>query len=81
MEGIENLYVGIDLGDQHTMVSFAYQKNSEPETVSPMAGSEIFQIPTAVAFRTGDHTFVYGEEARRIAKAGLGNCEGALRGH
>lgn len=78
MEGIENLYVGIDLGDQHTMVSFAYQKNSEPETVSPMAGSEIFQIPTAVAFRTGDHTFVYGEEARRIAKAGLGNCEGAL---
>lgn len=69
------IYIGIDLGDECSMVSFAYQQGSEPETVSPMAGSEIFAIPTAMAYRSNDGVFVYGEEARRIEKAGLGRCE------
>lgn len=65
--------IGIDLADHVAMVSFSYA-GSEPETVSPMAGSEIFAIPLAVCLKK-DGGWAYGEEARRVAKAGLGQCE------
>lgn len=65
--------IGIDLDNHVAMVSFSYA-GSEPETVSPMAGSEIFAIPLAVCLKK-DGGWAYGEEARRVAKAGLGQCE------
>ncbi len=66
----KKLYVGIDLDGDAAMVSFSYG-NEEPQTVSPLAGSEIFSIPMAVALRK-DGSWAYGEEARRIAQAGVG---------
>lgn len=65
--------IGIDFDNHVAMVSFSYA-GSEPETVSPMAGSEIFAIPLAVCLKK-DGGWAYGEEARRVAKAGLGQCE------
>lgn len=70
----KKIYVGIDLDDDVAMVSYAYGKG-EPETVSPLAGSEIFSIPTAVCLKRDGNGWAFGEEARRIAKAGLGHCE------
>ena len=69
----KKIYVGIDLDTDAAMVSYSYG-NGEPETVSPMAGSEIFSIPLAVALKK-DGSWAYGEEARRVGKAGLGRCE------
>ena len=73
----KKIYVGIDLDGDVAMVSFSYE-NGEPETVSPFTGSEIFSIPMAVCLKRDEGGWAYGEEARRIAKAGLGHCEERL---
>lgn len=73
----KKIYVGIDLDGDMVMVSYSYG-SGEPETVSPLAGSEIFSIPTAVCLKRDGNGWAYGEEARRIAKAGLGHCEERL---
>lgn len=65
--------IGIDLDGDVAMVSFSYG-GGEPETVSPLAGSEIFAIPLAICLRKNGG-WAYGEEARRVAKSGLGQCE------
>lgn len=72
----KKIYVGIDLDGNAAMVSYSYG-NGEPETVSPLAGSEIFAIPLSICLRK-DGGFAYGEEARRVGKAGLGQCEDHL---
>ncbi|MCI7131878.1 MAG: DUF5716 family protein [Lachnospiraceae bacterium] len=69
----KKIYIGIDLDADVSMVSFAYE-GCEPETVSPMAGSEIFAIPLAICLKKNGG-WAYGEEARRVAKSGLGQCE------
>lgn len=73
----KKIYVGIDLDGDWAMVSYSYG-DSEPETVSPLAGSEIFLIPIAVCLKKDGKGWAYGEEARRLAKAGLGHCEDHL---
>ncbi|MBO5246867.1 MAG: hypothetical protein J6B28_06360 [Eubacterium sp.] len=87
----KKIYIGIDLDTDAVMVSYAYGtaignrgQIREPETVSPLAGSEIFAIPLAICLKN-DGGWAYGEEARRVAKAGLGVTqerllERALRG-
>lgn len=69
----KKIYVGIDLDGDAAMVSFSYG-GQEPETVSPLAGSEIFAIPLAICLKKNGG-WAYGEEARRTAKSGLGQCE------
>ena len=44
-------YVGIDLNDSYAMVSFYQPNMKEPETVSTIAGSENYHIPTILARR------------------------------
>lgn len=68
--------IGIDLDGDVAMVSFSCG-GSEPETVSPLAGSEIFAIPLAICLKKNGG-WAYGEEARRVAKSGLGQCEDHL---
>lgn len=82
-DSAKKIYIGIDLDGDIAMVSYSYG-GGEPQTVSPLAGSEIFAIPLAIA-KKKDEGWAYGEEARRVAKAGLGYCqeqllERALRG-
>lgn len=68
--------IGIDLDGEAAMVSVSYE-GGEPETVSPQAGSEIFAIPLAICLKKNGG-WAYGEEARRVAKSGLGQCEERL---
>lgn len=71
----QQLYIGIDLNDSYAMVSFATTSHLEPETVSSVAGSEIFQIPLAVCMASASGQWVYGDEAVRFEKADMGKCE------
>lgn len=74
-ENEQQLYIGIDLNDSYAMVSFATTMHREPETVSSVAGSEMFQIPLAVCMASSSGQWVYGDEAIRFEKADLGRCE------
>lgn len=47
----EGLYLGIDINDRYTMLSFYQRHMDEPETVSTVMGSENYQIPTYLAKR------------------------------
>ena len=38
-------YLGIDLDDENAVVSYYELNMKEPETLSMVAGSEVFQIP------------------------------------
>ncbi len=61
---------GIDISDAVTMLSCYTPGDREPQTVSTITGSQIFQIPTAFAKLKGMNHWVYGEEAKRLVKAG-----------
>ncbi len=74
----QQLYIGIDLNDSYAMVSFAMTQHLEPETVSTVAGSEMFQIPLAVCLAASSGQWVYGDEAVRFEKAEMGKCESNL---
>lgn len=61
-------YLGIDLNDRYAMISYFQPNMSEPDTVSTVAGSEMYQIPLVLAKRKGLGQWYYGEDARRLAK-------------
>lgn len=67
-------YIGIDLNDNYAMVSFFQQNMKEPETVSTVAGSEVFQIPLVLARRKSIGKWYYGDEARKLSKSGEMVC-------
>ncbi len=63
----KKLYVGLDLGTKHAMVSYYAKDMKEPETVSKIAGSEIYQIPQILYKRRGIGQWFYGEDAAAMA--------------
>lgn len=67
-------YLGIDLNDDYAMISYYQLNMSEPETVSTIAGSELYQIPMLLARRKNLGLWYYGEDARRMAKSGEVIC-------
>ena len=64
----EGLYLGIDINDRYTMLSFYQRHMDEPETVSTVMGSENYQIPTYLAKRRGVGQWLIGNEARTQVK-------------
>ena len=68
MERRENVYVGIDINDRYAMISYYKLNMDEPETVSTIAGSEYYQIPTLLAKRKALGQWYYGDDARKMAK-------------
>lgn len=62
-------YLGIDLDDENAVISFFQLNMKEPETVSTVAGSEVFQIPLLLTKKKGIGQWFIGEEARRLAVA------------
>lgn len=68
MERREKVYVGIDINDRYAMISYYKLNMDEPETVSTIAGSEYYQIPTLLAKRKSLGQWYYGDEARKMAK-------------
>ena len=60
-------YIGIDIDDQNAVVSYYRTGMKEPETVSLIAGGEVFQIPLLLSKKRGIGQWFIGEEARRTA--------------
>lgn len=71
-------YIGIDLNDRTAMISYYQQGMADPETVSTIAGSESFQIPVLMAKRGDQDEWVYGDDAKRLAKNNEAVCADAL---
>lgn len=64
----KRLYVGLDIGTKYAMVSYCTADMTEPETVSKVAGSGIYQIPQLLYKREGLGQWFYGEEAAQMAQ-------------
>lgn len=74
----EPIILGIDLNERYAMVSYYQLNMDEPETVSTIAGSDNFQIPTILAKRKSLGQWFYGEEAKKMAKTSEVICVDAL---
>lgn len=74
----EPIILGIDLNDRYAMVSYYQLNMSEPETVSTIAGSEEYQIPTILAKRKNLGQWFYGDDAKKMAKTSEVICVDAL---
>lgn len=72
------MILGVDLNDRYAMVSYYQQNMKEPETVSSIAGSQIYQIPTILAKRKNQNQWFYGEEAQKQAKTSEVICVDSL---
>ena len=64
----ESVIVGIDLSDRYAMISYYQLNMKEPETVSTVAGSMKYQIPTLLAKRKHVGQWYYGDDAKKMAK-------------
>lgn len=71
-------YTGIDLNDACAMVSYYQSDMSEPATVSMIAGSENYHIPTLLARKKSTGMWYYGEEAKKMAQTSEVICVDAL---
>lgn len=64
----DSFYLGIDLNDKYAMISYFQLNMEEPETVSMVAGSEMYQVPLVLAKRKGVGQWYYGDDANKMAK-------------
>ena len=74
----EPIILGVDLNDRYAMVSYYQLNMKEPETVSTIAGSENYQIPTLLAKRKHLGQWFYGDEAKKMAKTSEVICVDSL---
>lgn len=68
----DKLIVGYDLGNRFSQISYAVAADGGVETLSQVAGAQIYNIPTALCKRTGVNQWFYGKEALRNAGEGQG---------
>lgn len=61
----EGVYIGIDITDKSTLLSFYQTNMEEPETISTVMGAEMFQIPTYLAKKRGIGQWFFGNDAKR----------------
>ena len=64
--------VGYDLGQKFAQISFCGLEETEPETVSAVAGTEQYNIPVILCKRRGVGQWYYGKEAIKFAREGDG---------
>lgn len=62
-----HFYIGIDLDDENAVISYYELNMKEPETLSTVAGSEVFQIPVLLTKKKGIGQWFIGEEAKKLA--------------
>lgn len=60
--------VGYDLGEIVSQISFCSVNGGEAETVSSVAGTEQYNIPTVLCKRSGVNQWFYGKEALKYAR-------------
>lgn len=71
-KNIGNVMVGYDLGKSVSQISYCLPDGSGAETVSCVAGTEQFNIPTVLCKRCGVNQWFYGKEALKYAASGEG---------
>lgn len=57
--------VGYDLGNEFSQISYSLSDSGETETLSQVAGTEHYNIPTVLCKRSGVNQWFYGKEALR----------------
>lgn len=57
------IYLGFDINNKNTVISFYKTGMAEPETVSTVMGSESFLVPTFIAKKRGVGQWFFGDEA------------------
>ena len=68
----DKLIVGYDLGNRFSQISYAVSADGEVETLSQVAGTQVYNVPTVLCKRTGVNQWFYGKEALRNAAEGEG---------
>lgn len=63
----EPFYLGIDLDNENAVASFFQLNKKEPETISIVPGSEVFQIPLLLTKKKGLGQWFIGEEAKKLS--------------
>lgn len=63
----KKMVVGYDLGEHFSQISYCPLDGLEPETVSSVAGTEQYNIPTLLCKRKGVGQWYYGKEALKYA--------------
>ncbi|MCM1216292.1 MAG: DUF5716 family protein [Lachnospiraceae bacterium] len=63
----DKLIVGYDLGNRFSQISYALSADGEAETLSQVAGAQMYNVPTVLCKRTGVNQWFYGREALRNA--------------
>lgn len=61
------LMVGFDLGEEYSQISYTLG-DAEVETLSTVAGQELYNIPTVLCKRIGANQWFYGKEAVGCAR-------------
>lgn len=61
----DRLIVGYDLGNEYSQISFAASESAETQSLSQVAGAEVYNIPTALYKRRGTNQWLFGREALR----------------
>ena len=64
--------LGYDLGDKVSQISFLASDADMPETLSVLAGSELYNIPTVLCKRRDVNQWFYGKEAVKHIEDGDG---------
>ena len=59
------LIVGYDLGNEFSQISYSLSDSGDVETLSQVAGTEHYNIPTVLCKRKGINQWFYGKEALR----------------
>ena len=65
----EKLIVGYDLGDEYSQISYAYSEKGEAETLSQVAGEQIYNIPTVLCKKQNTNQWFFGREALGMVDA------------
>ena len=70
--------LGYDLGEKVSQISFLASDADMPETLSVLAGSELYNIPTVLSRKNDVNQWFYGKEAVRHIEEGDATSAGNL---
>lgn len=66
--GGDKVIVGYDLGNRYSQISFSLSETGDVQTLSQVAGTEHYNIPTVLCKRSGVNQWFYGKEALRYSE-------------
>jgi hypothetical protein len=75
---IQNVLIGIDLGNETTQISYYNKKDKLPVTLTTVTGTDKYQIPTVVCKKYNSDKWYYGKEALYFSERGEGTLVGDI---